>query len=121
MFTRLRVHARPVDAPQPRRSFARVAPGKDVLGIGGPALAAGLVAVDHWIVALPQSAATPFSVMGVALSLFLGFRNNAAYDRWWEARKLWGLPGFDQSFIPGDACEKVIYVCGRAGNTPCGR
>ena len=21
---------------------------------------------------------------------FLGFRNNAAYDRWWEARKLWG-------------------------------
>jgi len=29
-------------------------------------------------------------VLGVALSLFLGFRNNAAYDRWWEARKLWG-------------------------------
>ena len=23
-------------------------------------------------------------------SLFLGFRNNAAYDRWWEGRKLWG-------------------------------
>jgi putative membrane protein len=31
-----------------------------------------------------------FTVFGVALSLFLGFRNNAAYDRWWEARKLWG-------------------------------
>ena len=30
------------------------------------------------------------TVLGVALSLFLGFRNNAAYDRWWEARKLWG-------------------------------
>lgn len=29
-------------------------------------------------------------IFGVALSLFLGFRNNAAYDRWWEARKLWG-------------------------------
>lgn len=32
----------------------------------------------------------PFTVFGIALSLFLGFRNNAAYDRWWEARKLWG-------------------------------
>ena len=54
------------------------------------ALSAGVVAFDHWVFALPQSAATPFSVLGVALSLFLGFRNNAAYDRWWEARKLWG-------------------------------
>lgn len=32
----------------------------------------------------------PFSVFGIALSLFLGFRNNAAYDRWWEARRHWG-------------------------------
>ena len=54
------------------------------------AIAAALVAVDHWLIPLPQSNATPFSVLGVALSLFLGFRNNAAYDRWWEARRLWG-------------------------------
>jgi len=32
----------------------------------------------------------PFSLVGLALSIFLGFRNNACYDRWWEARKLWG-------------------------------
>ena len=32
----------------------------------------------------------PFSPIGVALSIFLGFRNNASYDRFWEARKLWG-------------------------------
>lgn len=32
----------------------------------------------------------PFTVLGLALSIFLGFRNNACYDRWWEARKLWG-------------------------------
>jgi putative membrane protein len=32
----------------------------------------------------------PFTLTGVALSIFLGFRNNAAYDRWWEGRKLWG-------------------------------
>ena len=55
------------------------------------AFSAALVGVDRWLVALPQSAATPFSVLGVALSLSLGFRNNAAYDRWWEARKLWGV------------------------------
>lgn len=32
----------------------------------------------------------PFTLVGLALSIFLGFRNNACYDRWWEARKLWG-------------------------------
>jgi putative membrane protein len=32
----------------------------------------------------------PFSVIGLALAIFLAFRNNAAYDRYWEARKLWG-------------------------------
>jgi ion channel-forming bestrophin family protein len=29
-------------------------------------------------------------VNGLALSFLIGFRNNHAYDRWWEARKLWG-------------------------------
>ncbi len=31
-----------------------------------------------------------FTLLGVALAIFLGFCNNAAYDRFWEARKLWG-------------------------------
>jgi putative membrane protein len=34
--------------------------------------------------------ATPFTLVGVALALFLGFRNSSSYDRWWEGRKLWG-------------------------------
>ena len=34
--------------------------------------------------------ATPFTILGLALSIFLGFRNSAAYDRFWEGRKLWG-------------------------------
>ena len=34
--------------------------------------------------------AVPFSLVGVALAIFLGFRNSASYDRYWEARKLWG-------------------------------
>lgn len=32
----------------------------------------------------------PFSLIGLALAIFLGFRNSAAYDRYWEARRLWG-------------------------------
>lgn len=30
------------------------------------------------------------AVMGTALAFFIGFNNNQAYDRWWEARKIWG-------------------------------
>jgi putative membrane protein len=37
----------------------------------------------------------PFTLLGVTLSIYLVFRNNAAYDRWWEARKLWGQLIFD--------------------------
>ncbi len=31
-----------------------------------------------------------FTLIGVALAIFLGFCNTAAYDRFWEGRKLWG-------------------------------
>jgi len=30
------------------------------------------------------------SLMGLALGIFLGFRNNTSYDRFWEGRRLWG-------------------------------
>ena len=32
----------------------------------------------------------PFQLIGTALAIFLGFRNNSSYDRYWEGRKLWG-------------------------------
>lgn len=35
-------------------------------------------------------AVIPVTILGGALAIFLGFRNNSAYDRWWEARKIWG-------------------------------
>ena len=41
----------------------------------------------HWKVTLTSG---PFSLMGVALAIFLGFRINTSYDRFWEARKQWG-------------------------------
>lgn len=30
------------------------------------------------------------AIMGTAIAIILGFRTSAAYDRWWEARKVWG-------------------------------
>lgn len=34
--------------------------------------------------------ALPLTLFGSALALFLGFRDNSAYQRWWEGRTLWG-------------------------------
>jgi ion channel-forming bestrophin family protein len=42
--------------------------------------------VYQWKITLTT---VPFSLIGLALAIFLGFRNSAAYDRYWEARKLW--------------------------------
>ncbi|HEV3426110.1 MAG TPA: bestrophin family ion channel [Paraburkholderia sp.] len=45
---------------------------------------------DHILKITVNLSTAPFSLVGIALAVFLGFRNNASYDRWWEARKLWG-------------------------------
>src|SRR5512138_444429 len=34
--------------------------------------------------------AIPFTLIGLPLAIFLGFRNNATYNRYIEGRKLWG-------------------------------
>lgn len=51
--------------------------------------AAAWVATRIFAISLPFTP-VPFQIAGVALAIFLGFRNNSAYDRWWEGRKLWG-------------------------------
>lgn len=32
----------------------------------------------------------PLGVLGTAVAITMGFRNNTAYARWWEARTIWG-------------------------------
>ncbi|QDV73705.1 bestrophin family protein [Botrimarina mediterranea] len=32
----------------------------------------------------------PISLVGTAVAFIVGFKNNASYDRMWEARKIWG-------------------------------
>ncbi len=40
----------------------------------------------HWL-AIPWQ---PIALIGIAVSFYLGFKNNSSYDRLWEARKIWG-------------------------------
>jgi len=32
----------------------------------------------------------PLSTIGIAVSFYIGFKNNSSYDRFWEGRKIWG-------------------------------
>ena len=58
---------------------------------GVAALSALVVAAHRYAPNLaPGVNPAPFTLLGVALSVFLSFKNNSSYDRWWEARKLWG-------------------------------
>jgi putative membrane protein len=49
-----------------------------------------VAAHDHILRITVNLSTVPFSLIGIALAVFLGFRNNASYDRYWEGRKLWG-------------------------------
>jgi putative membrane protein len=42
------------------------------------------------------------TVLGTALAFFIGFNNNQAYDRWWEARKIWALLSTIPELLPGN-------------------
>lgn len=70
--------------------------GSIILRIWGQLAAVGLlsavvvIAHRHAPNLIPSVNPTPFTLIGIALSIFLSFRNSACYDRWWEARKLWG-------------------------------
>lgn len=70
--------------------------GSIITAIWGRVVAIGLLAVmaswsPGWLhFHRPALSLAPFSLMGLVLSIFLGFRNSACYDRWWEARKQWG-------------------------------
>lgn len=59
--------------------------------LGVALLGAAVVAAErHWPGLMPELPLAAFALFGLALSIFLGFRNNACYDRWWEGRKQWG-------------------------------
>jgi ion channel-forming bestrophin family protein len=68
--------------------------------------------------------AAPLTLLGLTLAIFLGFRNNVAYQRWWEGRTLWGdlliamrnLTRQAESFMPTlDAARRRELVHGQIG------
>ena len=65
------------------------------------------VVSGHDFVMLPG---IPVTILGGALAIFLGFRNSSAYDRWWEARKVWGaVVNHSRSF----GLELITYPIGK--------
>jgi putative membrane protein len=69
-----------------------------------------------------QISAIPFTLIGIALSIFMSFRNNACYDRWWEGRKLWGslliaCRSIARRVASLDDAERRYFLLGATGFT----
>ncbi|MGI4757182.1 MAG: bestrophin family protein [Janthinobacterium lividum] len=100
----------------------RIAP--QIMSVG--LFATGVVFASHrWPGVLHNFSVAPFTLLGIALSIFLGFRNNACYERWWEARRQLGaMIGEMRSFsrwtlsLPcasGNRERRVRLVCRAIG------
>lgn len=87
--------------------------------VGFAIYAAAIVAATR-LLGLDLSAVgvAPFALIGITLSIYLSFRNSAAYDRWWEARKLWGqlvaesrtLPRVAEALLPDPAVRRRFLL-----------
>jgi putative membrane protein len=60
----------------------------DLLGLIAVAVVMTVV-VDVVDSAALESVSTLIPLLGIVVSIFIGFRNRNAYNRWWEARTLW--------------------------------
>ena len=56
-----------------------------IVTIGMTAIILNLSIPEKWLLSTRA-----VSVLGIAMSIFIGFRNTQAIGRWWEARTLWG-------------------------------
>ena len=70
-----------------RQVFSKLFPG--LLCIGVLSTVITVVEIEVFDLNLKTSTAI-HSMLGFVLGLFLVFRTNTAYDRWWEGRKMWG-------------------------------
>lgn len=53
-------------------------------------LMSGIATLYHFNIIAFSIPWLPVSVIGTAVAFYAGFKNNQAYDRMWEARKIWG-------------------------------
>lgn len=59
----------------------------------------------------------PFALLGIALSVFLTFRNRSCYERWWEGRQAWGQLVYtvrnimrETLIIPKESRDKILTL-----------
>jgi putative membrane protein len=55
----------------------------------------------------------PVSTIGIAVALYLGFKSNSSYGRWWEARQIWGAIINDSRSWGNVVCHLVHDESGR--------
>jgi ion channel-forming bestrophin family protein len=51
----------------------------------------------------------PVTTIGIAVSLYLGFKSTSSYNRWWEARTIWGAIIIDSRNWANHVCN-LIYA-----------
>jgi putative membrane protein len=70
----------------------------------------------YWLLSFRLPIAFP-ALMGTAIAFFIGFNNNQAYNRWWEARMIWGgIVNDSRSFarslvaynLDSDAAKRIV-------------
>jgi ion channel-forming bestrophin family protein len=73
-----------------------------------------VLAFEQWGNMEASIQVTPLTALGVALGVFLSLRNNVVYNRYWEARTLWGrlvnasrtLPRQLSTYLSGGTAEE---------------
>lgn len=74
----------------------------------------GYIAVQHYFIKLVIPLGL-VGIVGTAISLLLAFRTGQSYDRWWEARIVWGAIVNDsrtlvrqlKEFLPGECADDI--------------
>ena len=78
------------------------------------AVVAAAMAVLSTVVPL-QGVAAVVPLLGIVVSIFIGFRNSNAFNRWWEARTLWSnvtanCRAISNAFVAVDDCSAPMGV-----------
>ena len=97
----------------------RLAPWLVLVGAYG---VADWFAIRWWNLQLFSWGSTAELINGILLGLLMSFRNSAAYQRWWEARGLWGqLTNDDLQQARGSIDQLVGLIQRKTGSGPVSR
>jgi putative membrane protein len=75
---------------------------------------------QRWPDLFARMSPTPFGLFGIALSIFLSFRNNACFERWWEARRIWGQIIYETRSLARQTADLETPVRERLLRDACG-